>query len=379
MKRAVIVLAIVIGMTAFSGCSAELQNDGNFQFGKSVPMSEREPVKAGVKAMQDWIAQNGNVHLKRFTVHVDDNINTLVSQYAYVSGDTDPLVTAQWLVSGGAITLGDQVYIYVGPEWADYPDWVKSSIAAHETFHVAQFGFLWDDWAHGGVESPAHPPDWITEGGADYAAARALDASGIHPYEEALAETTEQATSYTNSLESISSPGADHASGGAAPYAVGFLAMENLALSSGEGAMFDFWDLLGQSRSWEEAFQGAYHRLPGDFVKEFDASRGQDANIPTGGIAGLLVRKNGQPVAGAAIGACPLSSQQRQDCRSTWTADDGSFELALPEGEWLIQYRVATRDSIDTGSFERGGTRSPSVTVGATLIQGLRATVSDPF
>jgi hypothetical protein len=362
-----------------AGCSAGIQNDGVFRFGKNVPASERDPIKSGVKAMQDWIAANGNVHLKRFTVQVDDNINTLVSQYAAETRDSDPLITAQWLVSGGAITSGEHIYVYVGPEWRDYPDWVKSSIAAHETFHVAQFGYLYDDWFLAGLKPVARPPDWVIEGGADYAAARALDAAGIHGYSEVSLQTREQAQSYTRSLASISSAGTEHAAGGAAPYAVGFLAMEELAHGATEGAMFEFWDRLTEDGSWEAAFTTVYGEHPTDFVRTFDEARATDPATPAGGIAGHLVRESNEPVAGASIRACPLAPHSPTDCRGTWTAEDGTFELALPTGEWMVLYYVSNRKSVEQGSFERDGTSLPTVRVEDSLIDGLAATVTHPF
>ena len=377
MRRATLALIVAVIALCSSGCSADVQADGVFWFGKHVQPSERAAVKAGVKAMQDWAYANGQVRLKRFTVRVDDNLDSLVSDYEAETADPNPLATAQWLVSGGALTHGRTIYIYVGPHWTAADEATKSFIAAHETFHVIQYGYSYDDWRLN-MESSDLPPPWYMEGGADYAAARALDAAGIEPYQTSHDDSLEQSASYSRSLASITRGPADHSSGDAAAYAVGFLAVERLAQQNGETAMFDLWDSLAEEGDWAAAFALTYHGAVSEFVATFDGERSSSTSFVTGGVSGAVSRESGDAIPGASIVACEFAERERR-CRITWTAEDGTFDLALPAGQWRVGYEVATRTGTEQGLFRLPGTSAEVIQVGGGHISGLNATVHKPF
>lgn len=379
MRRAAAILttsALLLGVVLLAGCAPEAEYDGDFRYGSGVPESEREPIEAGVAAMKEWLAAEGDVHLKRLRIEVEDDINTLVARFAYYNEVDDPLLVAQWLVSGGALASGNVIYIYAGPEWHDYTDWQKSLVAAHEVFHVAQYGFLFDDWFLNEQEAASFPPTWLIEGGADYAAARALDAAGIYAFEDSLAQATERSKSYPGSLSDISSPDGDLASGDAAPYAVGLLATAELAGRSGEAAMFDFWDALPEVPHWEAAFERAYGVTADAFVVDFDEAREGTQSLLTGGVAGRLAREDGSAVTGAYVTACSVTDFF---CRGTWTSDSGEFVLGLEPGEYDVRYRVATRDSVEQGFLEMDGVPAESLSVTEAIVDGLTATVRKPL
>jgi hypothetical protein len=376
-KRVIFALVILAATMAAGGCSAGVQADGVFLFGKNVQPDERSAVKAGVKAMQDWAYINGQIRLRRFTVLVDDNLNTLVSEYERETRDPDPLSAAQWFVSGGAITSGRTIYIYVGPEWKGASDAAKSFVAAHETFHVIQFGFGYDDWRTG-LQSEDLPPPWYLEGGADYAAARALDAAGIEAFDDYQSDARDQSLSYARPLASITRGPADRAAGDAAAYAVGFLAVTELAASHGETAMFDLWDHLAEEGSWRASFASTYGSSPDEFVAGFDSRRSSTAGFVTGGVSGTLKRDSGEPIPGAGIVACSLEGAAGK-CRVTWTGEDGAFDLALPSGEWRVAYQVATRTGTERGVLVVPGSSDETVSVANDHIGGLDATIHKPF
>jgi hypothetical protein len=355
-----------------AACGLSPEPQDQYRFGHGVPEAEREPIRHGVEAMKAWLESEGNVHLQRMTVEVDTDLNSLVSQLAHYNQVEDPIAAAQWLVSGGALTTGSVVYIYVGPEWEGYAAWQKSLIAAHEVFHVAQYGFLWDDLAFTDRSAPNQPPNWLTEGGADYAAARALERAGIYSYDDLRSEKVAQAAAYPASLASIGAPAGDIATGDAAPYAVGFLAMEQLASEHGEGAAFEFWDALGESVLWQRSFADAFGLDPDAFVAGFDGARAGAS--PKGGVSGTLVRKNGAGVNGATIVVCPTDEGW---CRTTWTSDTGSFSLSLEPGTYEIQYRVANRSGVERGHFELDA--STTISVSDAIVGGLHAIVREPL
>lgn len=377
MKRGALALLLILAALAAGGCSAGIQADGVFRFGKNVQPDERSAVKAGIKAMQDWAEANGQIRLQRFSVLVDDNLNTLVSEYERETRDPDPLSTAQWFVSGGAITSALTIYIYVGPEWKRASDASKSFVAAHEAFHVIQYGYGYDDWRIG-LESDDLPPPWYFEGGADYAAARALDAAGIQSFDDYMARELEQSRSYSRPLASITRGPADRAAGDAAAYAVGLLAVAELASEHGESAMFDLWDHLAEEGSWAASFASTYGSPLNEFVAGFDGRRSSNANFVTGGVSGTLKRDSGEPIPGAGIAACALDGAAGR-CRVTWTGEDGAFDLSLPPGEWQVAYQVATRSGTERGVLLAPGSTGETVSIANDHIGGLDATIHKPF
>jgi len=358
------------------GCSAPVQYKGDFHFGKDVAESERAPIRDGVEAMKAWLVANGNVNLRELTIVVDSNINSLVSRYDYYNPDGDPIGTAQWLVSGGALAAGSTVYIYTGDEWEDYPAEVKAFVAAHEVFHVAQYGFIVDDYAFDEPGDWTMPPDWLVEGAADFAAARALDDAGIASYSDYYDQTVVSAASYPGSLLEINAPVGDHASGQAAPYALGLIAGATLAHTHGNAALFEFFDLLAESNSWEDAFEATFAEEPASFAQRFDERRAIEMPPHTGGVSGRLVRENGEAVPGASVLACRVDNPFH--CESTWSGFDGQFTLGLEPGSYRVSFFVATREGSERGAFTLGDSDEP-VEVNGSIVAGLTATVTEPL
>lgn len=367
--------AAIIGTLALLGsaCSSPTQNDGAFIFGREVPEEEREPIRQGVDAMLEWLAAAGNVRPRSYHIEVHDDIGLLISRYAFYNPDDEPISTAQWFVSGGALAIGQEVYIYTGDEWRDYAEWQKTWIAAHELFHVVQYRFLYEDYLLTDQLPLDYPPNWIVEGMADYATALALDAAGIRPFEEELAAVTSQSMAYRNSLASLSGITGTHSRGDAAPYAVGFLAVHELVSEHGEVSLIDFWDLFGEDISWEVTFEEVFGTTPAEFALAFDETREAALADVTGGIAGVVQRTNAAPVPGASVSACEV---QTLVCVGTFTDFNGAFELALEPGEYDVFFRVASREGVEIGAL---GPSGESVQVGSEVISGLVGTAEFDF
>ncbi len=364
------VLALTVSLALIlSGCGAEPQV---YSFGKEVPQEEREAVTSGVEAMRTWLAETAGVRLRRFSVYVDGDINTLIGRYAYYVDTEDPLAAAQWFMNGGAVASGSTIYIYAGSEWRSPASREKAFVAAHETYHVAQYGYLYDDLILGGIDEGAHPPTWLVEGSADYTAARALDAAGLYPYEEFRQRALSLATRQRTSLADLTI-GHVHVAGEAEAYILGFLAVDALAARAGESAVSDFWDYLGEHSGWTQAFAAAFSVELDTFVPEFERLRQAEFPPLAGGLAGSLTRPDGGPVPGAGISVCGDVGE----CGFTFTADDGTFRIALEPGVYRVFYRVATRAGVEQGEF--AAPRPDGFQVGGGLIGGLRATVREDF
>ncbi len=363
-------LALTISLALFLyGCGADPQI---YRFGKEVPQEEREAVTSGVEAMRAWLLETAGVRLRRFSVYVDGDINTLIGRYTYYVDTEDPLAAAQWFMNGGAVASGSTIYIYAGSEWRSPVSREKAFVAAHETYHVAQYGYLYDDLILGGVDERAYPPAWLVEGSADYAAARALDAAGLYPYKEFRQRALTFATRQRASLADLT-VGDVHVAGEAEAYILGFLAVEALVARAGESAVSDFWDYLGEHSGWTEAFAAAFSVELDTFVSDFERLRQSEFPPLAGGLAGALMRPDGGPVPGAGISVCGDAGE----CRFTFTADDGTFRIALEPGVYRVFYRVATRGGVEQGEF--AAPRPDGFQVADVVISGVRATVRDDF
>ena len=151
------------------------------------------------------------------------------------------------------------VGLYVGGSGAPSPH-----VVAHELFHVLQFQLMYP----GGGLLPLAPPNWLSEGSADYVAALVrAELSGL-PDLEAHIER-ESCRGANASLSELEEPP------GRTPrvldYCLGRAAAMLLASAAGEEALVEFWALRGQGEPWQVAFRNAFGMSVDEFYAEFDA------------------------------------------------------------------------------------------------------------
>ena len=99
-------------------------------------------------------------------------------------------------------------------------------------------------------------PHWLLVGGPAYVSSAYRATLGLEALEEARERRIEVARQTTQPLRGMEGTAA--AAGSEAALALGFLATDWLAQRAGEPAILEYYRLLGSSRSWREAFTGAF-------------------------------------------------------------------------------------------------------------------------
>ncbi len=122
----------------------------------------------------------------------------------------------------------------------------------------------------------SYGPFWLDSPAETYVTYAYRTAAGLGRPEETRIREVARATPLVRPLNSFESGrGLGQAYWGAR--ALGFLALELLAERAGEAALFDYYRLLTESESWEEAFEGAFGMAVDDFYETFEVYRAQVA------------------------------------------------------------------------------------------------------
>lgn len=332
-KRAAGLLFLVGLALSASGCGAPSASDQIYHFDSHTTPADREDVRGGVEAMQTWLLATGDMHLHQIAVFADADLDNLMAEYEFnegIAANQDVIALAGWFASGGALARGRDIYIYLGPSWHTMPSADRKFLVAHEAFHVAQYGLVFDQL---GSSPGAPPPRWLVEGSADYAAARALDAAGIRGYADSRADAAEEARGHALALDVVALPSDVH-TGDASPYAEGFLATELLASKSGDRTLIDFWQDIGTEDGWVPAFQQTFGEQVASFVGRFETYRTETAPPFPGGISGHVVDPRGAGVWGVSVtvrlrpSLCGDVVRSTFDCRMARTGFGSARETA---------------------------------------------------
>jgi hypothetical protein len=160
-----------------------------------------------------------------------------------------------------------EIQVYAGgTAWQRTPRAQIPIIMLHEWYHVLQYSFLGCDAPRCHVQV-RRVPEWLIEGSAEYAAARAaqdqriLFYSFIHRFELARAAQTDTLLDRIDEART------------SADYGLAFAAVELLVERSGPASLLEFWEQAGATGRWESAFPDAFGTTPAAFYRDFAAYR----------------------------------------------------------------------------------------------------------
>ena len=149
-----------------------------------------------------------------------------------------------------------------GSSWAHTS---RSSIQItmlHEWYHVIQGSFL--ECLSSQCKVQVHDvPDWLIEGSAEYAAARAAQDQRVLFYSFIRRYQLFRAGQVHTPLQRM---GRARTS---ADYGLSFAAVELLVAKSGPGSLLEFWQRSGETGRWEAAFPEAFGTTPAAFYRDF--------------------------------------------------------------------------------------------------------------
>lgn len=166
----------------------------------------------------------------------------------------------------GGITAAAGNYrmnVFIGSRgWREATPAMRSKIVAHEYFHLLQDGLS----RHRSLQTPS----WLLEGSAELMGFFTTEAAGLYDLAAARGALIAEANVSSGPLPTCAAPpDRRHC-----VYTLGFLAVDNLLRQSGgHPALLNYWKLLGDGLTFEEAFAKAFNRSVAAFYAEFEAYR----------------------------------------------------------------------------------------------------------
>jgi hypothetical protein len=153
-----------------------------------------------------------------------------------------------------------------GPSWARTPRSQIPIIMLHEWYHVLQYSFLLCSPPRCHVQV-RDVPEWLIEGGAEYAAAQAAQDRRILFYSFIRRYELFRAGQVDTPLERLDSARTS------ADYGLAFAAVELLVSEAGRDSLLEFWERAGETGRWESVFPDVFGTTPARFYREFAAYR----------------------------------------------------------------------------------------------------------
>lgn len=196
----------------------------------------------------------------------------------------------------------------------------------HEYFHAIQDHLAPND---------AWGPWWLFEGAAEYASLLFRDAQGEEAYADAIA-FDQWAVSYSEArLEDLE----DVTWGLDSAFSLATLGVDWLVGRSGEESLIEYFRILPDHGSWEEAFEQAFGLAPAAVYPGFSEHRANSVAVRRE-VRGVILGPAGEPVSRWRIDveAFPPGSNRRWDLRvdSTSEVRDGTFTSRLPDGTYEL-------------------------------------------
>ena len=256
-------------------------------FAGDVPDIEQAMFREEMEYVRAYFTDKFGVTARGFTVLVGENYAALAPVYRNVVGrelseayHPNGKFDRAWVTSsahGGAV----MALIYGVP--AHSFSSLKHDIV-HEYFHVIQgqlaSGFAQLQNGKIGFGYPrARPPDWLVEGFASYADykytptrpdRRQFLNDRFTPFEDLGNAQNSGRMIYGDLARTVSDPNARRVFGEFYFYALSFSAALFLGDQAEENSYVEFWRLLGERSTWEQAFEEAFGTGVDDFYKEFE-------------------------------------------------------------------------------------------------------------
>jgi hypothetical protein len=227
-----------------------------FSIPDSISAEDENYVREGIRLAEDYLEAN----LKE-TVSSTIVVNVRATEFS---------------LNPGVIGMSEQssMIVFTGSDgWLAAPPFSRVHAAMHEFIHVYQHDRL--------QSKEERVPAWFIEGSAEYLSYDALIEKGLvtRSAADAYRYFDLGIDSSLGELESYEGLGAFQESTGPT-YDLAYLAVEQLALSSGPKAIGEFIDGVSIGLPMKDAFAQAFGTSIDDFYAEFEAAR-EDFIIPT--------------------------------------------------------------------------------------------------
>ena len=259
----------------------------NWVFAGDVPETEQTMLRAELEHSRAYFADKFGVTATGFTVLVGENYEALALVYRDAVGrdlsdfyHQEAKFTYAWVTSSAknsaVMTL---IYGLQNDAFSSLKHYI-----AHEYFHVLQgqlasgFSPLQNGEIGWHTNSPSVAPQWLVEGLASYAdykytpsrSDRRLFYDRYSPFDDLGWFQINDQLNYGDLARTVSYPNALCAFEEHYFYPLSFVAALFLAEQAEEDSYVEFWKLLGEHSTWQQAFEEAFGTGINDFYMAFE-------------------------------------------------------------------------------------------------------------
>lgn len=240
----------------------------SFKYDEGVPPEHRAMIEYGVAIASAYWGDAG-----KFTVYAYTNQDTLVEAYSQHLKLNLTNALREQKRSAGSEAVPEGIFLQVDPSSLSASPGLWLRVVAHEYFHVLQYSRAKTKPEPISVSIPPDQikpigPVWLTEGGANYAAAKVLAKYELFKYDDARVQSVK---AVMNAPASLSSAETFVGAAKTAGYNNGFLATEFLTKQYGEKSILRFYEGIGEGLTWQAAFQKAFSISIVEFYRTYDA------------------------------------------------------------------------------------------------------------
>jgi hypothetical protein len=160
--------------------------------------------------------------------------------------------------------------------WVSQDDVNRFRVAAHEYFHVVQFELMGPKLTNSFYMTPigtprSEGPNWLFEGSAEYVSWKALEGADLANIDQYLSDNPPAKNVDLRVLETPLGYSTSELEGLLVP----LHAVHLLTNDAGPESLVRFYQVLGEGKTWQEAFAIAFGRTVEAFYSEFRAYQGR--------------------------------------------------------------------------------------------------------
>jgi hypothetical protein len=218
-----------------------------------------QKVKTAIEDTGMYFHSQFGVGPDNYNVFTFDDVNSLLTAYLqwYRLPESERATTAQRWNSGQIAESGySNLFVHTEGQWKTFSSAEQLGILSHEAFHVLQHALVGfpglnrerDD------QVPFGGPRWLIEGSAVLVSTHMVVSQGFWTLANVRADWISRVRGTSFLLQSTETWTGMLAAGTDKAYPLGALAVEYLLADQGLAPLAEFWEAVGKSGKWQEAF-----------------------------------------------------------------------------------------------------------------------------
>ena len=288
-----------------------------------VPPDRQAAYRAAMENVVAYYADRYGVEAENYRVYIGADIEVVRSVYRELGGRYPETLIGE----GGRVSriTGDIDAMFIYSERINSGP-VADRILAHEYFHILQ-GYL---------SGETYSTPWLVEGTAIYASFLYDGTYDNEQYYEGFRERLGiQVAGYDGPLSNLEDTG-EWQDQKIVGYAMAALGTEWLVKRAGDGSHVDYWRILPDSATWQDAFAAAFGITVDDFYRAFEDYLSELVS-DLRQVRGVVRGAQGEPLGRVGVW---LWAGSTENSEFIGTFPDGTFSIVALDGTFTIKVYV---------------------------------------